>query len=441
MPDEATLPLAPLLTQLGIMMTLALMVERFMTVFNWLIDRFFLIKAASEEDIAEKSRQRLALAVRAKQEENLLSAEPTAEAPSPPSLPEIEPNPDYAAPDSQFDIKALEPPRTISVLKEFWIQLLATLVAIAGCYYTKFSIWIFIRWAHDTSASFASLTAQPWEFVLTGIIIGAGSKPVNFLMNFLVTRKIIVTKAKVEPASVAPPASEKAPTTAAAAAQMPVAPHRSRTIEEIIGFDYDGGDRPARLEHTHRFRAPIDLIVYHHTAMHSDAPFEEVVKEFDRKGWLTGYNCIILKDGTIRVLCRWDRFGNHARGYNSRSLGVALHGNFEPDPKVPFSNFDGRFGILYPTQNQVDAMARVVALWAMLHNVQVTFPTKSSPGFPKGIVPHYALAPKACPGANFPHDTFRSRVLEYAQLWNQDAGFKSALEKFKAMPMVMAGGH
>jgi hypothetical protein len=144
-----------------------------------------------------------------------------------------------------------------------------------------------------------------------------------------------------------------------------------------------------------------------------------------------------MKDGTIRVLCRWDRFGNHARGYNSRSLGVALHGNFEPDPAVPFSNPDGRFGIQHPTDAQIDSVSKVTVLWAKMHNIQVAFHGKESDKFPQGIVPHFKLAPKACPGGNFPHERFQERVKEYEETWDKDEQFKQALEEFKQKPMVM----
>lgn len=442
MPPDITVPLAPLLKQLGIMLTLALFVERAMTALSWIIDRAYILISPKCATYGQKLGE-LQSSVQAKSEEDLLAKPPDTAAPGNGLKPEIEPNPEFASRDSGFDIIASEPPEALKVLKEFWISLVATLVAIAACYYSKFSIWIFVKWAHQGGQSFTELTAQPWEFILTGIIVGAGSKPVNFLMNFLVTRKIILTKTTTEKAA-APETAAPAPVKAAAhnpAAPVPV--DRAVTplsIEELIGFEYDGGDRPQRLEHTHKYRKAVDMIVYHHTAMHSDAPFEELVKEFDRKGWLTGYHCVIMKDGTIRILCRWDRFGNHAYGYNGRSMGVALQGNFETNPRVPFSNSDGHLGIQHPTAEQIDSMAKIVALWSFLHDIPVVFPTKSDTGFPKGIIPHYEIAPKACPGNNFPHESLRKSISDYVNRWKQSDDFKLAVDKFKAMPMVMAGG-
>lgn len=437
MSNEQFLPLAPFLAQLGIMLTLSLVVERLMAILNWLMNQLIVMKSTTEWEGSKQIKAELQHAKRAKEEEDVLKTPSVVT-----EAREIEPHPNkaYTQPESRFDVKFISPPKALAVLKEFWIQIIATFVAILGCYVMKFSIWVFIRWAQELN-NFAEIQNQAewWEFVITGVIIGAGSKPVNFLMNFIINRKIVVAREETVQAEKALPitkaaTAKPAPLVPAVAAPAP----ELKTVEDLVGFTYSGGDRPARLEHTHLFRKPIDLIVYHHTAMHSEAPFEEVIKEFDRKGWLTGYNCVIMKDGTIHALCRWDRFGNHARGYNAHSLGVALHGNFEPNPRVPFSNPDGRYGILKPTLKQVESAARITALWSLMHNIEIRFPTKDDPEFPKGIVPHYELAPKACPGGNFPHDMYRKKVRAYAKLWGEDDNFKLALEDFKASPMVIA---
>ncbi|PTB92525.1 hypothetical protein C9994_13885 [Marivirga lumbricoides] len=170
--------------------------------------------------------------------------------------------------------------------------------------------------------------------------------------------------------------------------------------------------------------------------MHSDSSFSELVKEFDRKGWLTGYNCVVFKDGSIRALCRWDRFGNHALPHNGHSLGIALQGNFETNASVPYSNHNGKYGIQSPTDKQIDSLSRVTALWAILHNVPLKFEIENG-GKVVGIIPHNAIANKACPGNNFPYQAFKLKVEQYHKLWNGDEGFKEALEVFKTMPYVM----
>lgn len=437
---ELFIPLAPLLTKLGIMLTLALMVERFLSIFNWIVNRLFMVQVSTELEAVEKENEKLESIKTAIKEAEILQAAPAAANTDPR---EIEPNKDRAQPDSRFDVSELKAPDRLKITKEFWLQILGTLVAVAGCYYMKFSIWVFVRWAIG-EGSIEAIQSTALEYIFTGIIIGAGSKPVNFLMNFLLNRRIEVAKEKV--AEQPKPASEPV-ARGPVASWMPIhlpqplppsAPERRKSIEEIVGFVYDGGDRPQRLEHTHIFKSPIDMIVYHHTAMNSESPFEEITKEFDRKGWLTGYNCIVLKDGAIRPLCRWDRFGNHAQGYNSRSLGIALHGCFETDPRVPFSNHNGKLGILQPTIEQVDSAARVVALWTLMHPIPLKFPGKTAPGFPKGIIPHKYVAPKACPGNNFPYDRFKHAVEQYAKLWKTEEAFQTALNDFKSQSMVMA---
>jgi hypothetical protein len=262
-------------------------------------------------------------------------------------------------------------------------------------------------------------------------------------MNFIINRKIEVDAGEIKEESEketdgeTPSANVKAETPAV---KVPVT-HATQpaTIEEIVGFEYDGGDRPNRLENTHRYprAGAVDLIVYHHTTMHSDAPFREVVKEFDRKGWLTGYHCVVFKDGTIRTLCRWDRFGNHAQYHNSHSFGIAFQGNFEPDPNIPASNPDGRYGILIPTGEQLSAAARLTAMYALLNNVDCKFwKEREVPNPPKGIMRHRQIARKACPGSMFPKEEFESLIESCYKKWQPDNDFRAALEVFRKKSMV-----
>ncbi|MFQ5769874.1 MAG: peptidoglycan recognition family protein [bacterium] len=439
------IPLAPLLTKLGVMLTLALVVERFMAIFNWIINRLFIVQASTDWEAIKQKQEQLELTNRAIKEAEILQA-PITNPVQPQSDPrEIEsfPEGNGIQPDSRFDIKKITQPERLKVIKEFWLQILGAGVAVSGCFYMKFSIWVFITWAKNGGA-LSAIQSHPWEYIFTGIIIGAGSKPVNFLMNFIINRKIEIsreeaTKEAKKPVEQPPATTKEVIPTSPAIVTPPVSSRLGlNTIEDIVGFEYDGGDRPQRLENTHLFKKPIDMIVYHHTAMHSDSPFEEILREFDRKGWLTGYNCVVLKDGSIRVLCRWDRFGNHVKGFNNHSLGIALHGNFETNSKVPFSNYNGQYGILHPTSSQVDATARVVTLWTFMHKIDLRFPANNDTHFPKGIVPHKDLAPKACPGGNFPHQHFQERVKNYTNMWKNDKNFQQALNDFKAIPRVMA---
>jgi hypothetical protein len=447
------IPLTPLIVKLGAMLVAAIMVERFLTILNELMNRFVLILTASKYDAGKMLNAKLKTVEKAAAEAIVLSAGPDSI--SDPDPAEIVANPlkKSEVVNSRFDVKKIKPPDEIEdenarfeavnaqngIRKEFWMQLLGTLIAIGACIYTKFSVWGFITNA-QTGIPLDKIIPEYWEYFFTGIIIGSGSKPVNFMMNFLINRKIEIVKGEVKADAEAEEKKSPEVKTATLALQPAIAalqPSIMNSIEKIIGFKYDGGDRPERLEFTHLYQAPVDMIVYHHTTLHSDAPFSEVVKEFDRKQWLTGYHSIVFKDGSIRVLCRWDRFGNHAQGYNAHSMGIAFQGSFETDARVPCSNYDGSLGLLAPTTEQVDSGARVVALWCHMHNMLPAFPEKTDAEFPKGIIPHKLIAAKACPGNNFPYELFKQYIKQYYHAWAADPQFKPALEAFKLIPRVM----
>ncbi len=419
------IPLGPLLTALGIMLTLSVIVERVLMLFSWLIDRAFVISRGLGSELIQRQQQNLELLKRAVREEELLTEEGNESR----DAREIESNPDEAQPNDQFEILPFEVAAPEKVIKEFWLQKLGFVVAVAGCYYLKFSMWQLFDWLPSVQAG------QPhfWEYLLTGIVIGAGSKPVHFLMKFLLNRKVIVSREEVRKAVEAAPVSPQPPRemeTGVSAPVKPVSPVVTplSRFQEIFGFDYDGGYKPERLNYTHLRKRPIDLIVYHHTAMHSEAPYEALIREFERKGWLTGYHSVVFPDGGVRTICRWDRIGNHVRGYNARSLGLAFQGNFEPDPAVPFSNPNGRLGNRFPTSVQLDRAARLVALWVFLYTIPVNFQ--------EHIVPHNRLASKACPGGNFPYQAFEQKIRDYVEAWKNDARVQAVIQEFATYPMV-----
>jgi N-acetyl-anhydromuramyl-L-alanine amidase AmpD len=197
---------------------------------------------------------------------------------------------------------------------------------------------------------------------------------------------------------------------------------------------YSGGVKPESLEFTHLRGAEPDLIVYHHTAMSSKVPFQGVVDEFlVNKGWQTGYHCVVMPDGAIKPFCRWDRTGNHAQGLNHRSLGLAFHGNFHTLNNDRYSNFDGRFGFQKPTTAQLDAGARVVALWVHLYST-------IDLDFASDILPHKTAMPghTVCPGSNFPHEEFQEKVRFYHERWTRSAVAQQQIALFKQNPYVYA---
>lgn len=233
------------------------------------------------------------------------------------------------------------------------------------------------------------------------------------------------------PAPVAPAAAEPAAAPRIEAPAVVTAP----AADDWVEIPYEGGVDRDRLQTLHRRRANPDLIIYHHTAMHGDSTFDDVVRVIksrkDSKGrpWVTGYNCVVTGDGAIHPFCRWDRYGNHAAGNNMRSLGITLNGNFETDPTVPSSNPDGRFGRQRPSTAQLEAGARVVALWCLVYNIPADFE--------KTIIPHNAVSTKTCPGNNFPYEDFERLTLHFHDTWRDSARVRARILAFRSKPFVL----
>jgi len=270
-------------------------------------------------------------------------------------------------------------------------------------------------------------TAVPhWADILfTGIVIGGGSQPIHVLLRFLTSRKVSASE-------LAPETEEAATKPEAVTPVQPTAPQQDDSYWQPI--IYNGGVKPESLEQYHQRPAEPNLIVYHHTAMSSNISFQAIVDEFlVNKGWLTGYHCVIMPDGAIHPFCRWDRYGNHAKGLNRRSLGIAFHGNFHTLANDRYSNHDGRFGFQRPTSVQLDAGARVVALWVHLYpDIQLDFAMD--------ILPHKTAMPghTVCPGSNFPHDEFKEKVSFYFQKWAQSQSAQQQIALFKQKPFIYA---
>ncbi len=267
----------------------------------------------------------------------------------------------------------------------------------------------------------------PVDYILTGLLIGGGSAPMHVLVRFLTERQVVSAPpaaAEATPEESQPPAAE--------APALIVTPPRE-DVEGWVELAYSGGVDREKLQHVHLRPADPDLIVYHHTAMDSRSTFDDVVRVITNRtsggaSWLTGYNCVILADGSVRPFCRWDRYGNHAVGYNRRSLGLAFNGNFETDPGVPFSNPDGRLGATRPTEEQLRAGARVVALWTFLYAMPV--------GFGASILPHKQISSKACPGSQFPYGEFQRWVEHYCAQWARSGAVQERIAAFKLKPYL-----
>ena len=269
------------------------------------------------------------------------------------------------------------------------------------------------------------------DITLTGIVIGGGSQPIHVLLRFLTTRKMPDT----EPAPTAQREAESSKPEPVIAPTQPVVTQvvTQKDDSHWQPIVYNGGVKPESLEQYHLRSHEPNLIVYHHTAMSSSIPFQGIVDEFlVNKGWLTGYNCVIMPDGTIKPFCRWDRYANHAKGLNQRSLGIAFHGNFHTLANDRYSNHDGRFGFQKPTAVQLDAGARVVALWVYLYpDIQADFNID--------ILPHKTAMPghTVCPGSNFPHEEFENKVKFYVRKWEHPLA-QEQIALFKQKPYIYA---
>lgn len=285
------------------------------------------------------------------------------------------------------------------------------------------------------------------DYVLTGLFIGGGSAPAHLLVRFITERKITVPKAEVAakaaPAAAAP--ATAAPMTLVAAAAAPagggapaiVLAPPDAAAEEWPDFRYEGGVDRDLLESVHHRSGDPNQIVFHHTAMSMRTTFQDVVNviksrtDSNGRHWLTGYHCVVLGDGSINPFCRWDRLGTHAAGVNDRSLGLAFNGNFENDPRVPFSNPTGRYGPLRPTDVQLRSGAKVVALWSFLYP-EITI------DFDRKILPHTKIpkANKPCPGSQFPEDDFRKLVEHYRERWTRSAYIQDRIASFRLKPYL-----
>ncbi len=310
----------------------------------------------------------------------------------------------------------MPPPDRLKIIRTFWLQILGTFAGIILCVISHFGLF-----AKLAGTQF-SIPAS-FDYLFTGILIGAGSQPMHFLVEFLTKRKLTALKIDADAGENGPEEVGEGARTSTSSAEP-----QQTTIYPEIGVVYRGGVDLKRLANVHRRPKNPDLIVYHHTAMHSDTSFADVVKVIKDKGWLTGFHCVVQKDGSIHPFCRWDRYSNHVKGYNLTSLSIAFNGNYETNSHDEFANADGRYGLSSPTERQLMAAARVVALWTQLYDIPVDFTAT--------ILPHNQLSPTACPGSDFPHSQFQQLIRTVHDTWRNDANAQREIEVFKRKPYL-----
>lgn len=307
-------------------------------------------------------------------------------------------------PEAQFVLEPIEPRPAVETAQAFWLQTLGAFAGIALCHFTHFGLFNGIGVFGEVS--------PVSDAILTGILIGGGSQPIHVLMKFLNERNVVDMK---------PVRQEDLVATPAALAATPSATEQALPFV-LVDIPYDGGVDRDRIDPGRRRTALPDLIVYHHTAMHSDAAFSDVVRVIKSLGWQTGYHCVVTHDGRIHPFCRWDYVGNHAFGVNQRSLGIALNGNFHTTAGDSGANDRGQYGHACPADEQLYNAARVVALWCHLYDIK--------PDFEKTILPHRAVRATACPGSNFPYRIFEQLVLGFYARW-AEADVQAELDLYK----------
>lgn len=443
-----TVALQPLLAVLTVALGLSFTVERALQLVNRLLDRFFFrgdaphskarisveqqideLEQRLKEDKADRLAEEQAMQKRQADAGGLRAAEEKAAAQAPGArtidAARLEQAENFS--EATIIVEPATPPAYEKTNRAFWMQTFGALLGIGLCFYAKLGVF-FKLFQFETTPALDRI-----DQLFTGILIGAGSQPVHFLINYLTQRKMQLPAAEGAGAPEAVSAEKATAPLALAAAPVvtrgfpPRAPVPITRAEEI-NVPYSGGVDRELLEHRHRRDADPDLIVCHHTSMHSDTSFADVVRIIRGKGWLTGYHCVVLKDGTIHAFCRWDRYGSHVQGYNFRSLGLALNGNFETDPKIPFANVGGRYGEPKPTDEQLHAAARVVALWSHLYGIPLDWN--------KSVRTHRELTPTRCPGSNFPLAEFRKLITHYHTQWSDSAAAREELELYRQKPYL-----
>jgi N-acetyl-anhydromuramyl-L-alanine amidase AmpD len=122
-------------------------------------------------------------------------------------------------------------------------------------------------------------------------------------------------------------------------------------------------------------RSRTDLIVIHHTASNPDITVEDIHQMHLNNGWSgIGYHLVVYADGTVHQGRPIDCLGAHCEGYNNRSIGINLTGNFEHDQ---------------PTQEQVDALVLLLSDLMRQYNIP-----------PEQVTGHNVWNQTACPGRN-----------------------------------------
>lgn len=158
-------------------------------------------------------------------------------------------------------------------------------------------------------------------------------------------------------------------------------------IEEVVESIHESLDiQYIRYEWTDELEVDNNptILVYHHAAIKNISP-EDINNLHKNKGWRgIGYHYYIRKDGTIYKGREDQAEGSHVKGYNKKSIGVCLEGDFEEE---------------YLTEEQREALKKLSVYICIKHNI-------------KDILPHKELGNTLCPGKNFPLEEIKNDVIK-----------------------------
>ncbi len=163
-------------------------------------------------------------------------------------------------------VEAAKDPDKGQTLKYFIIQLLGFSIAIILTRISKLQLF--------NSFIVNDQLILPWlDYLMTGLLIGGGSKPIHVLVRFITQRKIVSTQTTDISEE-----QEKTPQVKKVTLSPIVSSPTVENKDAWIEIPYNGGVDRDVLESVHKRKSDPNMIIYHHTAMNLNSTFEDVVR-------------------------------------------------------------------------------------------------------------------------------------------------------------------
>lgn len=144
----------------------------------------------------------------------------------------------------------------------------------------------------------------------------------------------------------------------------------------------------------------IEYIIVHHEAPPSitESPRFGIVNDYHKQkgfpksllGYYCGYHYFIEKTGQVWKAKNDDEIGAHTVGYNDKSIGICLAGNFDLEK---------------PSQTQENALQRLLQEKVDVYHIPY-----------ENIVPHRKFSPKSCYGRNLSDDWARNLLIQQKRI-------------------------